>query len=319
MNRIVPFMQPKQLPMSWNDFVAKSEPFSIALDGYVSVGPRFDPAGPRANFNHHEEVDRLATRATCAQVLISMRQGLFKRFRDAGGIRADVYMSDCDEDVCLSWFLLSNSHVVESSMNPLLNRLVTMEDYLDTTAGAYPFSADLPMLEEIAWIFEPYRRIRLNGELDKKNSELYLNVLTDVSGRIKQYLMGQSGRVSLDTRYKRIGGGVSWTHIEEIGAHARTGAFSDGIVAFVASRSRGIDSLGHETWTHTVGRMSVFVPYDVPAILAELDMQEAIKRNSLGMSAMDEHFGGGNTIGGSPRVSGSYLTPTEVEKYINER
>lgn len=56
-----------------------TEPFSIALDGYVNVGPRFDHEGPRVNFNHHEEVDRLATRATCGQVLMAIRQGLFTR------------------------------------------------------------------------------------------------------------------------------------------------------------------------------------------------------------------------------------------------
>lgn len=319
MSQIVPFMQPTQVPLSWEEFMALTGSYSVALDGFVTAGPRFDLPGLRVNFNHHEEVDRLATRATCGQVLLAIRQGFFQTFRDKNGVRADVYMNDCDEDVCLSWFLLSHSHIVEPSMNPLLNRLVYMEDVMDATAGAYPFSADQPILEEMAWIFQPYRRIRLSGELDRKDALTYLGVLDDVAGRIREYLVGRSRKIPLDVRYDRIGGGDGWAHISEIGEHARTGAFSDGIRAFVASRSRGKDALGHETWTHTVGRMSPFIPFNVQLNLEKLDRRECVKRLSLGLPAPDEHFGGGNTIGGSPRVTGSYQSPVEVQDCINEK
>ena len=59
-------MRPQDEPLTWEQFCATVGPYAVALDGYVAAGPRFDPAGPRVNFNHHEEVDRLATRSTCA-------------------------------------------------------------------------------------------------------------------------------------------------------------------------------------------------------------------------------------------------------------
>ncbi|MCR4312256.1 MAG: hypothetical protein NUV56_03155 [Candidatus Uhrbacteria bacterium] len=66
--------------MLWEDFVRQKPPSSIALDGFVTDGPRFDRAGPWANFNHHEGVPRLETRATCAQVRMALQQGLHQRF-----------------------------------------------------------------------------------------------------------------------------------------------------------------------------------------------------------------------------------------------
>lgn len=45
-------IEPKQIPMTWEEFVKTKPKFSIALDGYVNVGPRYDPSGPYMNFNH---------------------------------------------------------------------------------------------------------------------------------------------------------------------------------------------------------------------------------------------------------------------------
>jgi hypothetical protein len=153
-------MEPKTPPVSWKTFLKEYPSHSIALDGYVCDGPKFSREKMKVNFNHHENVSRLETRATCAQVLMAIRQGLFDCFSNSNIM--NVYANDCDQDVCVSYFLLSNSHLVESTMNPLINRLVYMEDMLDSTAGAYPFPPTLKTLEHFAWIFQPYTLFRLN-------------------------------------------------------------------------------------------------------------------------------------------------------------
>lgn len=300
-------MRPKDPPLSWARFMTETPPFSIALDGYVSEGPQFDKKGPRKNFNHHEGCSRLETHATCYQILVAIRQGMFRCFRKDGAPHAVVYANDCDEDVCTSWFLLKHGWLSNNAMNPLLNRLVTIEDLLDATAGAYPFPADLPVLRELAWIFEPYRRVRLSGELDKKDAAVYRGVVEDVEGRILKHLVGQGDEIALDTRYDRIGGDSGWAVIRELGAQARTGMFSDGIYAYVAVRERP-----DGRWTYTVGRMSLFIDYfEVPAILEALNVAE-------GTNGKPDCWGGGDTIGGSPRVAGSKLTPDEVVKIVGE-
>ena len=296
-------VEPKTPPMSWENFCQK-EKFSIALDGYVADGPKFNSTGPHLNFNHHEAVSRLETRATCAQVLMAIRQGLFRRFRDANGPHATIYVNDCDEDVCTSWYLLNNSYISSQIIDPLLNRLVFMEDMLDATAGAYPFPPDLPSLKEMAWIFQPYRQFRTWG-LDRKNADEYRGIITDVEHRIKMYLAGNAKQISLDTEYQRVGGGKDWALIQEVGAYAKTGAYADGIQAYISFRERP-----NHRWTYTVGRMSILIPFEVPKILQHLNSLEGLENSP-------DRWGGGDTIGGSPRVAGSKLSPLELQKAIN--
>lgn len=299
---------PDEPPLTWEEFCEKTPPYSIALDGYVSAGPRFDETGPHLNLNHHEEVDRLATRATCAQVLMALRQGLIERFQDEkGGFRADVFVNDCDEDVCVSWYLLHHCHEAAQAFNPALNRLVAMEDAIDSTAGAYPFPPDSHTLEELAWIFDPYRQFRRRGEIDDRDPDAFRKVIYEVEDRITLHLNQQGEAIPLDTRYRRIGGGDNWAMIEDIGAQARTGVFGDGIHAYVSVRERP-----DGRWTYVIGRMSPFIPFDVPAIL------EALNHAEENGTPNPDRWGGGSTIGGSPRVKGSRLPPEEVEKIITE-
>ena len=298
-------VRPNDPPITWRKFCKITEPFSIALDGYVAAEPCFQEKGPRVNFNHHEGVDRLATRATCGQVILAIRQGLFDCFRDENkNPEAKIYVNDCDEDVCVSVFLLKHKWWVEHATNLAINRLVYIEDLLDATAGAYPFPIDMPMLQEFAWIFEPYRRFRLIGGLDLRKAEDFEGVITDVDARIKNYITGQGEKIPLDTRYEVIRNENNWALIKEIGAQARTGVFADGIRAFVSVRKRFDDK-----WSYVIGRMSPFIRFHIIRICKELNKIEGTKKDK---------WGGGNNIAGSPRINGSKLFPDEITDIINQ-
>jgi hypothetical protein len=135
MSNISLCMRPDVPPLGWEEFCATHGPYTIGLNGYVASGSRFDPAGPRLNLDHHTGVERLATRATCAQALLAIRQGLFDCFRDGDGPRAEVCVNDCDEDVCTAWFLLARADLAAPGNTPRLDRLMSLVDVLDTTAG----------------------------------------------------------------------------------------------------------------------------------------------------------------------------------------
>lgn len=302
------FIHPNNGGMSWNKFVEESPAYSVALDGYVNVGPRFDHDKMIVNFNHHEEVDRLATRATCAQCLMAIRQGFFSSFRTKDGPAANVFVNDCDEDVCVSWFLLNNHYLVLNTMNPLVNKLVAMEDALDSTAGAYPFPADLPALQELAWVFAPYRQFRLNHGLESGDADAYKDIIMDVELRIMQYITGHGKSIPLNTKYKIIGGGTGWSMVEELGMHARTGMFGDGIKAYVSVRKRQTYS---DRFTYTVGKLSPFIPLDLLKLTSILNKADPSVTD-------DDKWGGGNNIMGSPRVHGSLLSPDEIQKIIED-
>lgn len=304
-------VRPQDFPMTGAEFRKMHPPFAVALDGYVGEGPWVDLDGPYANFNHHEGVYRPATRATCGQVLVEIRQGLFDTFRDENGPRLDAYVNDCDEDVCTAWFLLKHHHMVLHAMNPTLNRLVAMEDMLDTTAGAYPYPKDLPALRELAWVFDPYRRFRLAGGVDRKNADEFRGIITDVEHRITLYIAGRGERISLDLRYERIGGGAGWTMVREVGAHARTAMFADGIRLFAAVRDRADGAK-----TVTIGKMSGYVRCDLGQVADACNAHEAAARG-IASDTLRDRWGGGTTVIGSPRVSGTILPLETIAADMN--
>lgn len=299
------FAQPDIKPVLWKDFL-KYDRFSIALDGFVCDETKFDETRRIANFNHHEKANRLATSATCGQVKRAIDMGLIDFFRDEKNEKhINVYVNHCDEDCCLSYYLLENSHICGVSSNPILNRLVFIEDVLDSTAGAYPINKDSVILEEIAWIFEPFYRTKLNNYASMKKPDVCKGIIEDVSKRITAHLLGRGDRVKLDTAYKVIGGGKNWKMVEEIGVHAKTGMKSDGIISFVSVKQRDTN-----TWDYIIGKNSPFVAnFNINQIYGLLNKID---------SADGDLWGGADIIGGSPRIRGSKLSPDELEKAINE-
>lgn len=306
MSKIKLFAEPHVAPRTWRDFIKNAPKYSIALDGYVADESKFDADRCVANFNHHEKVNRLATRATCAQILMAIRMNLFDYFRDANNeINLNIFVNDCDEDVCLSYFLLKYGYMAEYTINPNLNRLVSLEDYMDATSGAYPYPKDAPVLRELAWIFEPYYRARYNGLLRHKTPEICAGIITDVESRILRYLMGKGEELPLDTRYTVVGGGKGWAMVEEQGIHARTGMRSDGINTFLSVTQRDAD-----TYSYVLGKTSPYV--------RTLDLDK-LYRVLNGIECLTgDMWGGSDIIGGSPRVGGSKLTPKDLERIINE-
>ncbi len=301
--------QPGAVPLDWETFIASTPPFSIALDGRVKSPPRFDNTGPRLNMDHHDGVNRLATRATCDQVRMSIRQGMFKGFNVNGEPTARVYVNDCDEDVCLSWFLLKYGKLIQNTLepiNPRLNKLISVTDSLDTTAGLCPMPADRSFQEELAWIYAPYRKFRMSGDIDrKKDPESYVQVIEEVEERIIDYLVGEGGRIPLDARYERIGGNEMWALVKEIGAQARVGMLADGIKAFVSVRLRedGVSTV-------VLGRLSELVPFDIPLMYHKLNQAEP-------EITPGDRWGGSTIIGGSPRLNGTKLSLEEIEGKVD--
>jgi hypothetical protein len=289
------FIEPNTPPLSWDEFVSIKPPFSIALDGYVNESARFDERGPHANFDHHANVDRLATHSTCGQVLLAIRQGLVESFPEM-----NIFVNDCDEDVCTAWFLLNNSFLVSSTINPLLNKLVHLEDVLDSTGGAYCLPKDLPVLRTLNWIYEPYRLLRASGEIQKKDEAQYRNVIENVEYRIMLFLNGKAKEKWLDTEYEILAKVKNVFFVKEVGVNARVAMFSDGIRTYV---SMGASYDSKESKRVVIGKMSPYIKFDVYKLYREL--------NKIDGSFLDS-WGGSNIIGGSPRVAGTKLTMQEI-------
>src|SRR3989338_8383464 len=292
---------------TWDEFREQKQPYSIALDGFVHDSTKRDPKGPYANFDHHTKSDRLATRSTSEQVHMEINMGLLDTFRRNGVPTAHVYVNDPDEDTCLAWWQLKNHELIKEHANPRINRLVYCEDRLDCTAGAYPFG-DIKMRRQMAWIFEPYNNARFHGRVAQMDSAEMRNVVEAVEGRINAHIFGESGELALEGHYERIGGGNGWTFVRETGSASRMAMYNDGICAFaalVAEKPNG-------SRVYTFGRRSVWVPFDIPALYKRLNKEEG------DLVDPNNQWGGSDTIGGSPRETGSRIEPKKLQQIINE-
>jgi len=300
------YLEPRTV-IDWKDFINSKPNFSIALDGYVKGPPRFSIQGPYANFNHHEGVPRIATRSTCAQVYFYICLGLLDTFQKQSEPHAQVYINDVDQDVCLSCWLLKNSDkLMGLRFENLLFQLILFEDILDASAGAYPINPNGPRIREQAWIYEPYTKARVDGSIYHMSKNEMEDILWSVCDRIDSAISGQSEEVELDTRFETIGGGPGWQLIVEKGPYARTKLFSERIKAYVAL----IES-SEDTYSYTIGKMSPFIKFPVERIYQALNKTE-------GITSQEDCWGGSTIIGGSPRKTGSRLSPEKLEKVIND-
>jgi hypothetical protein len=290
---------------NWSDFRRQKPAYSIALDGFVDCPTTRDPDGPYANFDHHSRVDRLATRSASEQVHIEIKLGLFDTFRKNGVPEAHIYVNDPDEDNCLAWWLLKNNEQVRKKSDLAINRLVYCEDRLDCTAGAYPFG-DTSMRRKMAWIFQPYYEARFKGTIARMDQEGMRTVIESVEDRIGRYVIGEGSELPLEGRYKKIGGGSGWALTRETGPASRMAMYNDGITAFVALVAERDGS-----YVYALGRRSVWTPFNLQSLYSRLNEEESDIVNDR------NKWGGSDTIGGSPRETGSRLPPGRIEEIIN--
>ena len=265
---------------------------SIALDGYVQ-GPQLDPRRERYSFDHHGSCVRLATSATCRQVLEAVLLGF-----DPTGFT--VFVNDVDADVALSLLLLSNPHL---ATDPWVLRLVDAVATMDAHGPAFPVqevalgvgfarivaaawtAASSPSLcEQIeASLTAASAFVENHGPCDAAPSQP-LDIEACITHRGREWVMARSPQSIFAVAYRA--------------GYRRVIAYQPG-------------ELG--SWSYTVARQSDFVsdfpvesPGGQPSIMAALRARET-------------GWGGGSTIGGAPRMpdgSRSRLSPDTVFEIV---
>lgn len=298
----------KGVVRTWEDFCKKTPPFSVALDGYVLGPTRYDYETPRLNINHHETVDRLSTRSAAAQVYMLIKQGLFIKFKKDNNINIIAYINDCDQDVAMAIWLLRNYKLIkEKKYEEAINNLVFTVDMLDSTAGTYPLDTESNIMRGMAWIFEPYTELRTSGKLLEISSDEMINVIELICNRVTDFIEGRGKEIELNANYEVISNGNGWIMINELGPYARTKLFAQGIDAFVSVRKKT-----NGKYVYTLIKRSQFINFPIEVLYNLLNRIEGISKEDT------DRWGGGNTIGGSPRIKGSKIKPEELKKIIDD-
>jgi len=293
--------------LSWDEFTQTKPPYSIALDGYVNSVSELDFNGPYLNLDHHSGVRRLITRSTCAQVYLAIVLGLFQLFQKDNQPHANIYVNDCDQDVCLSYWLLKNpDKILNLRVQDNIARLIIGEDFLDATAGSFPIDLTRDVMQQGFWIFEPYTIARTSGELKNYSSSQMVELIMSVYERINLFTEGKAQRIEVDARYEMVGGGEGWILAKEIGPYARAQLYQEGVQALITFRDNQ-----DGTYTYSIGKISGFIKFPIPELYNVLNQAENLIDPS-------NQWGGSTIIGGSPRRSGSKLKPEKLENIVND-
>jgi hypothetical protein len=290
---------------TWNEFQKGTPEESIALDGYVLDEPKFDMDTKHINFDHHNLVQRLSTRSTTGQVAMAIKMWLFDILRHN---TTNVYVNDADQDVCLSTRLLKNYvRISWQKSEPLMNKLVEVQDKLDCTAWMYPFDPNYEIMQKASWIFDPYIQSRMSNRINYMDAPEMQNIIESVHGRIDKYLLGQAERKELDTKYDIIWWGHSRSMVKEQWYDARVKMAYDGIKAFVSAKE-----LNNKRYGYSIGKISEFIPFPVQELYDILNQAEWIHPEE------SNRRNGWTTIGWAPREWWSGLSPQEVMQIIND-
>lgn len=295
--------------MTWDEFVSIAPKHSIALDGVVLGGPRFDPKTGHANFDHHDNVVREATMSTAMQAYFAIKGGIMKLFLADKSSPCTLLINDTDQDTALAVWLLVNYEKFEGTQSiPHINRLIALTDRWDITGGGFPMDLDEQVIKQHAWIFKPYTDLRKSGKLAVATKEVLRRNLDNVMARLDKYLVGQAGKLTLDTRHQILYESPAYKIVHEIGGNdARYHLFSRGMDAFVSLVATRPDG----RFVYSIGRRSQYIPFPVEELYDDLNTAEGFNRSN--------GWNGSNIVGGSSRMNGSSLSWETVRDIVNRR
>lgn len=298
--------------VDWDNFVLTHPKCSIALDGYVYWEPAWELYWPYINFNHHEWVDRLATRCTASQVYLALKQWLSYTFKENWKTKFNVYINDPDQDTCLAAWLIKNYKLIEWNNYSIeedrrIRSLIWVEDLLDVTGGSYRIDPNSRIMKTIAWIFEPYTLARANWILNSISSQNMQEIVESVCDRIDKYVSWTGMEMKLDSTYNLIWKYNWWILIQEKWIYSRLkliNEWEDVVLSFIKNRDW--------TYKYTILKKSPFIPFPVEWLYKTLNDLEWIEKESL------DCWGGSNIVWWSPRIAWSKIKPKDMAIIVND-
>ena len=278
---------------------------SIALDGAVQ-GPQVDPTARRFSFDHHGGCVRLVTLSTCQQVWLALKLGLVVDDKTA------VYINDLDADTVLSVWLLQKAAQDRGSEILARNDLEILVSNIGDVDSHGPIFPIRPLHFELGprWEDKTPQSVEMLAGFMSRLDKWYEDGVENPRPAPRP---GEGYAL-------KANGGWEWVTTSDDFAPLYNGGYL--AAALVTPANEG-------TLTWVVGKRSDLVPLALgpadaskdrsgdylPTILGELAKAEASK----GIKSQD-NWGGGTSIGGSPRLPGgigSKLSKTEVFEILS--
>jgi hypothetical protein len=287
----------------------KAPPGTIYLDGVAQIEPFLDHEKKVYNLDHHEGCVRTFTLATCEQALIMCVKGLDLRDREW-----KIYANEPDLDTILAiWIILNHQRI--NNPNAIHRRslfaLVRIEGIIDALGLEMRELSGFPaeLLQKLMRIIDRLRA----GELElKKAGEWtktdYLDYTIGILRKLDQFLI-------------KVGELDDFKGIEEL---ARIDLINNRIAVVITSdlgiyelephlnklygNRLGWVALRKGENAYTLRQMDLFMPVTLEDVYQRLNFMDPTVKGRSGAN----RWGGSGDIGGSPRDSGTRLSPEQI-------
>jgi hypothetical protein len=283
----------------------------ILLDGVGQFAPTIDSRRQLYNLDHHADCLRSFTIASCEQALIVVVKGLPLDMGDW-----TIYANDPDLDTLLAiWLLLNFRRIPNLSRDArdTLLPLVRLEGAIDSNGAEIAEYCGLPSdaievaRSNVEALFEKERQIKQSGNWAQLDPlDFTVEMLQELDAFI--YGPGELGDFAeVEHDYGHVDIGSNWVAVV---CRDGSGIYEvERRLRHVWSDRLGLIVLEREPGHYTIRRS---------ASLSTIDLGDAYARLNLLDRAVDGHppekrWGGSDEIGGSPRPTGSALSPEEVK------
>ncbi|MGH7771343.1 MAG: lysostaphin resistance A-like protein [Candidatus Binatia bacterium] len=287
----------------------KAPPGTIYLDGAAEGGPFLDVEKAAFNLDHHEGCVRSFTLATCEQAMVVIRKGLDLQRRDW-----TIYANDPDLDTVLAIWLLLN-HMRLNDVDPEIRRKVMPLVRLQGTIDAHGLEMQElcgfpPELQES--VFAGLEQLRSKEVALKKEGKWheidFLQYTADVLRTIDAMIYSShhfEGVLEVEELARAEIGEDQLaivcrgeTGIYEVEPHLRR----------LHGKRLGVIILQTNPNTYTLRQVDTFLPATLEGAYERLNLIDP----AAGNRRSGNRWGGSGEIGGSPRATGTSLTPQQI-------
>lgn len=282
---------------------------TIFLDGAARGEPFLDNEKQIYNLDHHEGCERTFTLSTCEQAIILVRKGLNLKEKNW-----TIYANEPDLDTIFAIWILLNHNYLSSSDTKQYKRiipLIRMEGVIDALG--------LELVDIIAFPINYFKEIKnkldkLRQEEEKIKREGLWNKIDYVEYTHK--MLNKIDHLTFEVEELK--------HLKSIVEIARAEITDvDSVVIFegdlgIYELEEYLNKIYHKKPTfvilrkdkniYTIRKADIFSPLSLDKVYERLNIFD---RNVNGKNK-ENRWGGSSQIGGSPRLTGTALTPHQI-------
>jgi len=282
----------------------------ILLDGAGSFGPLLDNKRRLYNLDHHQGCERTFTLATCEQALLMVSSGL-----DLAEGDWTIYANEPDLDTLLAlWILLNHARVrtLSPQARDVLLPMIRLEGAIDANGNELADVCGLPervradARARLDGLLARERQVKGGGTWQTLDLQIYcLEMLAEID--------------KLVYRPEDFHG---YSSVGEVYGHTEIGERSVAVVCHDGAGIYQVEKLLKERWGEQLALIALEKEpghYTLRRVstLADLDLNDGYRRlNQLDRNVdgrpPGKRWGGSDSIGGSPRPTGSALAPAEL-------